>query len=104
MKKQLAVFLVYAFFLLTLVGCKAMYNEGDFIGKTSAQIEAEFGLFDCSGMPANANGLYQNTACGYTIREPRTGVLGTSPEILFFISFNENGIAYACYEGYRPGG
>ena len=72
--------------------------------RTSAQIEAEFGTFDCCGMPASEDGLYRNTACGYTIKESRVGFLGTDPEVLFFISFDENGIAVACEEGYRFGG
>ena len=104
MKKQIVVLLICIFSALSLVGCNAKYSEDEFIGKTSAQIEAEFGSFDCCGIPANSNGLYQNTACGYTIREPKVGLLGTSPEILFFISFDENGIAHTCYKGHRPGG
>lgn len=104
MKKQIAALLICAFFLLSFVGCKMQYHENQFIGKTSAQIESEFGPFDCCGMPAGANGLYQNTACGYTVREPDVGFLGTAPEILFFITFDENGIARNCYASYRPGG
>lgn len=92
-------------FCLLLVGCSEdKYRAADFIGKTAAQIEAEFGEFDCVLNHAAADGIYRNTSCGYTIREPRVGFLGTDPEILFFITFDENGIAYQCYEGYRPGG
>ena len=72
--------------------------------RTSAQIAAEFGDFDCVGNHAGEDGLYRNSSCGYTIKEPRVGFLGTDPEVLFFISFDENGIAVRCYEGYRPGG
>lgn len=104
MKKQIATLLVCAAFLLSLVGCNTKYNADDFIGKTSAQIIGEFGAFDCCGMPASADGLYRNTACGYTIKESRVGFLGTDPEVLYFITFDENGIAIACEEGYRPGG
>ena len=104
MKRFLTVFIAFCI-LLPLVGCAAeKYGESDFLGKTSAQIEAEFGLFDCCGMPASADGLYRNTSCGYTIREAKADFLGTETEILFFISFDENGIAHACHEGYRPGG
>lgn len=103
--KKLTAFLVILCFLLPLVGCtESRYEESDFLGKTSAQIVAEFGEFDCVGNHADADGLYRKTSCGYTIRESRVGYLGAAPEILFFISFDENGIAYACYEGYRPGG
>jgi hypothetical protein len=41
---------------------------------------------------------------GYTVKEPKVGFLGTSDEILFFITFDENGVAKKCEEGYRPGG
>ena len=81
-----------------------MYRTDDFIGKTSAEIEAEFGTFDCCLMPANEDGLYCNTACGYTIKESRVGFLGIVPEVLIFIRFDENGMAISCQEGYRPGG
>jgi len=104
MKKQMALLLICAVFLFSLVGCTNKYSADDMIGKTSAQIEAEFGTFDCCGMPASEDGLYRNTACGYTIKESQVGFLGTDPEVLFFISFDENGIAVACEEGYRPGG
>lgn len=104
MKKWIAVFLICTVFLLCLTGCSTKYHRDDFIGKTSAQIEAEFGAFDCCGVPASADGLYRNTSCGYTIKEPQVGFLGTDPEWLFFIGFNENGIADDTYEGYRPGG
>lgn len=90
---------------LLFAGCsEKKYCTADFIGKTSAQIVAEFGGFDCIGKDADADGLYRGTACGYTIQKPRAGFLGLNPEILFFITFNEDGIAYSCYEGYRPGG
>ena len=104
MKKKIAVALVCAVFLLSLVGCNAEYKEEQFIGKTSKEIENEYGRFDCVFMPINEDGLYKNCRCGYTIEEPQAGFLGTSQEVLFFISFDENGIAISCEEGYRPGG
>ena len=106
MKKIITAVLVCVLFLLSLSGCstKQAYNADNYIGKTSAQIEAEFGTFDCCGMPISEDGLYRNTACGYTIKESRVGFLGTDPEWLVFICFDENGVAYDTYEGYRPGG
>lgn len=86
------------------MGCGAVYHEADFVGRTSAEIEEKFGPFDCVGMPEGEDGLYRNCRCGYTIQDPRKGPLGTSPEILFFIIFDENGVAVSCEEGYRPGG
>ena len=55
-------------------------------------------------MPISEDGLYRDTACGYTVKESRVGFLGTDPEWLVFIRFDENGVAYDTYEGYRPGG
>jgi hypothetical protein len=89
---------------LLLGGCvKETYRESDFLGKSGPQIVSEFGEFDCGGHP-DEDGLYRNTSCGYTIKEPRVSFLGTDPEVLFFIVFDNNGIAVRCYEGYRPGG
>ena len=104
MKKRIVILILCVIFMFSLVGCNSKYSADDFIGKTSVEIEAEFGKFDFWGRPASEDGLYRNTACGYTIKESRVGFLGTDPEVLFFISFDENGIAVACEEGYRPGG
>lgn len=90
--------------MLSFAGCAAKYEAKDFIGKTSAEIVSEYGPFDCITMPASDDGLYRNCRGGYTIKEPKTGFFGTSEEVLFFISFDENGIATECAEGYRPGG
>lgn len=104
MKKQIAVLLVFGVLVLTLAGCGSKYSAEDFIGKTSAEIEAEFGAFDCLDWPASENGLYRNTTCGYTVKEARVGFLGKDLEWLVFIRFDENGVAYDTYEGYHPGG
>ncbi|MBE6963305.1 MAG: hypothetical protein E7443_01720 [Ruminococcaceae bacterium] len=91
-------------FLLSLLGCGSKDNEDKFIGKTSAEIENALGAFDCVGMPAGEDGLYRNCRCGYTIKAREKGFLRTAPEVLLFITFDENGIAIACEEGDRPGG
>ena len=88
---------------MILTGC-SKYDESDLIGKTSSQIVEVYGEFDCIGMSADADGLYRNCRCGYTIRESRTGFLGTEPEVLFYIVFDGDGIAVRCEEGYRIGG
>ena len=101
--KQALVFILLL--CLMLPGCSGeFYCEDDFLGKTSAQIIAEFGEFDCTGKQPDSDGVYRSTSCGYTVREPRKGFFGTKPEEIFFISFDENGIAVGCYEGVRGGG
>ena len=90
--------------VLFLVGCSPKYNPEDFIGKTSEEIISQYGSFDCLSMPADEDGLYRNCSCGYTIQEADKGLFGKSEEELFFITFDENGIATMCDEGFRPGG
>lgn len=104
MKKFSILLAVTLLAAVLLTGCSSKYRETDFVGKTSLEIQAEYGDFDCVTMPAGDDGLYRNCRCGYTLREPKTGFLGTSPELLYFIRFDENGIAVSCEEGYRPGG
>ena len=90
-------------FTLTLAGCSSKYDAGDFIGKTSAEIVDENGNFDCVIGEADDE-IYSNCKCGYTIKEKEAGFLGSSDEVLFFICFDENGVATRCEEGVRPGG
>lgn len=104
MKRMSYLFLILAFLCMLLFSACGKYRSDGFLGKTSAQIEIEFGEFDCIGMPADGDGLYRNCRCGYTLREPRKGFLGTQPETIFFISFDENGVAVRCEEDFRPGG
>ena len=104
MKKKILTVLVCVIFLLSLVGCNSKDKEEQFLGKTSAEIEREYGRFDCVIMPISEDGLYRSCRCGYTIAEEQAGFWGTSPEILLYISFDENGVSISCEEGYRPGG
>lgn len=104
MKRMSYLFLILAFLCMLLFSACGKHRPDDFLGKTSAQIELEFGKFDCIGKPADADGLYRNCRCGYTVRKPQVGFLGTQPERIFFISFDENGNAVNCEEDYRPGG
>lgn len=103
MKKQL-ILLMLAAALVFLAACAAPYREADFVGKTSLEIEEAIGPFDCITMPAGEDGLYRSCRCGYTVAAPRTGFWGTTPEKLFFIVFDDSGVAVACEAGYRPGG
>ena len=104
MKKIIASVLILVVFISLLAGCGDKYKEEDFLGKTSAEIIIECGEFDFTASSADEDGLYRNCRCGYTVKDPKVGFLGTSDEILFFITFDENGVAVGCEEGYRPGG
>lgn len=103
MKRKIVRVLVCIFLSLALVGCSYKYNTEDFIGKSSAEIISQYGDFDCTTMSASDDGLYRNCRCGYTIREEQKGFFGKSAEILFFVVFDENGMAIECEEGNRPG-
>ena len=104
MKRIVWIFLSITLCLAALAGCSDNRYDVDWIiGKTSAEVIDKYGEFDCTYMPAEEDGLYRSK-CGYTIKDPQRGFLGTSPEVLLFISFDENGIAINCEEGYRPGG
>ena len=104
MNRRIAIFLICTAVLLVCTGCGSKYNQEDFIGNTCTQILEEYGAFDCCLMPPGEDGVYRNTACGYTSKEAQKGFLGTSSEIIFFISFDSEGIAVKCYEAARPGG
>lgn len=104
MKKQHILLVLLAAALVFLAACTAPYRKTDFIGKTSQEIEETYGPFDCITMPVGEDGLYRSCRCGYTVAKQRTGFLGTTPEKLFFITFDDNGVAVSCEEGYRPGG
>ncbi len=103
-QNNIILFLIL-FVLIGVTGCREnKYDENEFIGKVSDEIEDEYGKFDCVTGEISLDGLYRNTSCGYTVKEPQKGFLGTSEEELFFIRFDEDGIAKECYYGTRPGG
>lgn len=104
MKKKSLLLLICTMVTLVCIGCGSKYKSDNLIGRTSEDIIGEYGPFDCITMSADTDGLYRNCRCGYTIREARKGLLGTSEEVLLFIVFDENSIAVECEEGYRPGG
>ena len=104
MKRIVWILLSITLCLAALAGCSYRRYDVDWIiGKTSAEIIDKYGAFDCTYMPAGEDGLYRSK-CGYTIKDPQRGFLGTSPEVLLFIRFDENGIAVDCEKGSRPGG
>lgn len=103
-QSNIMLFLVL-FVVIWVTGCGGnKYDENEFIGKVSNEIEDEYGKFDCVAGVISLDGLYRNTSCGYTVKESQKGFLGTSEEELFFIRFDENGIAKECYYATRPGG
>ena len=107
-KKNIVLLVTIICLILFFIGCSAVssdkYDKDDFIGKSSIEIVKKYGEFDCVTMPVCEDGLYKNCRCGYTIKEAKQGFLGASEEVLFFVSFDENGNATECEEGYRPGG
>lgn len=86
--------------ILLITGCTSGYRSSEMIGKTSAEIIQQYGAFDYLTMHAEDDGLYKNCRCGYTIREAYPSFLGRKEEILYFITFDENGIAIKFQKGY----
>lgn len=106
MKKKVLIIAAAALVLmLALASCSKdpKFDPDYLIGRTSAEIEEEFGRFDCR-LDSESDGLYRNCRCGYTLKEKRVGFLGTDPEEIFFIHFDGDGKAYEFSEGYRPAG
>ena len=100
-----AILLLLCFSVLCVSsGCSDKYQEKDIIGKTSDQIIEIYGKFDCLTMPASEDGLYRNCKCGYLVMASQKGALGSSEDLLFFIHFDDNGVAVSCELDYRPGG
>lgn len=96
-------FLMCAVLCTVLSGCG--YDEEWIIGKTSVEIQEQYGTFyrvellpDSRYVQADADVFYKNADCYYLIEEERVGWLGTYPEEYFVIRFDENGIAVDCYE------
>ena len=106
MKKKSAILFIIPLFIIvllfTLVKNSSKYNEKDFIGKTSAVIISQYGPFDFVTLHPQKDGLYKNCKCGYTIQEWSQGFWGSTDELLFYIAFNENGVAVSCFEGPPP--
>ena len=86
--------------LAALVGCKPwyqIYDEKDFIGLTSKQIEDKYGKFDHHHNLPGEDGIYRNTIVGYEVAEGEADAFGENKRpIYFLISLNAEGIAYKC--------
>ena len=101
-KKYLTTAFACTLLCLALVSCSSRYHKKDVLGKTSAEIINLYGPFDFMTMDTSEDGLYRSCRCGYTIKEARAGFFGTSDEEMFFIVFDEDGIAVGIFEGVRP--
>lgn len=98
--KALIVFLTIIIVLIALILASVInyyYHVNWIIGKTSDQIEAQYGAFDWRENSPDENGIYKRTICSYEVIPKRVGFLGTYPPYLFSISFDSNGVAYKCF-------
>ena len=106
MKKKRAILFIIPLFIIVLLFTfeknSSKFNEKDFVGKTSAEIISQYGSFDFATLHPKEDGLYKNCKCGYTIQEWSQGFWGTTDELLFYIVFDENGVAVSCFEGEPP--
>ena len=102
-KRFISIFILCVLLSTVLSGCG--YDEEWIIGKTSVEIQEQYGTFyrvkllpDSRYVQADTEVLYTNAKGYYLIEEERVGWLGTYPEEYFVIRFDENGIAVDCYE------
>lgn len=102
MKKILSIALILVVLYLCYAGFPSGYREKDFIGKTSAEIVKQYGSFDFTTIAVREDGLYKNCKCGYIVQESSVKFGGTSREMMFFVVFDENGIAVSCFESGTP--
>ena len=97
MRKFVLWFLALLFLFAS--GC-SKYSKSNFIGKTAAQIQEQYGAFDLPGASfVSIDSTYWGYGYGYIAKEPQVGFLGTTPAEYFFIVFDENSIAVDCYTG-----
>ena len=102
MRKFLLCFLALLFLFVS--GC-SKYSESNFIVKTAAQIQEQYGAFDLPGASfVSTDSSYRGYGYGYITQKSRVGFLGTTPSEYCFIVFDENGIAVGCYMGYHCNG
>ncbi len=92
--------------MVVFSGCsQTKYNEDDFLGLTSKEIQERYGKFDNVRNNPDDDGLYKLCRCGYIVKPAQKGFWGKTEPELFMISFDANGIAYKCvYEIGIPGG
>ena len=79
------------------------YNEKWIIGKTSTEIIEKYGEFDYYRTVIGIDGLFLYNQGSYIIKPKRVGYLGTTPETYLHIKFDENDIAYECFEEMAKG-
>ena len=105
MKRKLCLVLCVVFVLaLVFSGC-SKYQTSKIIGLTKEQVQEHYGAFDLNGAPfITTDSSYRGYGYGYLIKESSVGYLGTHPAEYFFIVFDNNGIAIACYEGHHLNG
>ena len=79
------------------------YDEAWIIGKTKDQIVEKYGDFESYYTKTDSSGNVLYSEGFYTVKSEQRGFLGTDPPIIFRITFNKDGAAYKCYEGYPEG-
>ena len=100
MKRKWIVPIFLSLFLILCLSACSKYRRSYFVGKTSEQIESQYGKFDVVGSFVSTDSKYRDFGYGYRIKESRVGFLGTSPAEYFVIIFDKNGLAVDCYEAY----
>lgn len=98
MKTRRMIIIVLLSILITLavavVCCQITYwhHKNWIIGKTSLQIQEQYGEFDQAGMPPASDGLHKNCGCSYYITKKLYG----DYLYMFCITFDSDGRASQC--------
>lgn len=74
------------------------YDVEWIVGKSSLKVEEFYGPFDQIEVSRGEDGLLRRGVGSYIIRPSLKHALHYEPELLFSISFDENGFAWRCFE------
>ena len=94
----LAVILVVLVIVLIVWWHSPQYHQDWIIGKTQEQVVARFGEFRYYYKPVGYQGSLDRYDGVYQITPDRVDGLGTWQGKRLYICFDENGVAYKCYE------
>ena len=92
MRKFVLWFLALLFLFAS--GC-SKYSESNFIGKTAAQIQEQYGAFDLPGASfVSIDSTYWGYGYGYIAKESQVGFLGTTPAEYFLLFLTKTALRW----------
>ncbi len=109
-KKWLAIVILLTM-LLCLTSCintedqENKFSEQDIIGLNSKEVMEKYGsdIYQ-AGMPQDEDGYFRRCAISYLVEKGRKSEFFETPDKIFVICFDRDGIAYDCYYDIGPWG